>query len=118
MPHLVEVRNAAPAGSRLLSLKHELRVMTAQKSGSIINISSTYGHQGAAGASVYVGSKHAVEGITKSSPSMAARLSADRALSPKPNQPRITRMKKDFADVVAKGPGFAHGWCSRLVNAV
>jgi NAD(P)-dependent dehydrogenase (short-subunit alcohol dehydrogenase family) len=50
----------------LLSLKHELRVMEAQKSGSIINISSTYGHQGAAGASVYVGSKHAVEGITKS----------------------------------------------------
>src|SRR5229473_2348564 len=50
----------------LLSLKHELRVMTAQKSGSIVNISSTYGHEGAAGASVYVGSKHAVEGITKS----------------------------------------------------
>ncbi len=50
----------------LLSLKHELRVMSAQKSGSIVNISSTYGHQGAAGASVYVGSKHAVEGITKS----------------------------------------------------
>src|SRR4029434_2097319 len=50
----------------LLSLKHELRVMTAQKSGSIVNISSTYGHQGPAGASVYVGSKHAVEGITKS----------------------------------------------------
>ena len=50
----------------LLSMKHELRVMTAQKSGSIVNISSTYGHQGAAGAAVYVGSKHAVEGITKS----------------------------------------------------
>jgi NAD(P)-dependent dehydrogenase (short-subunit alcohol dehydrogenase family) len=50
----------------LLSLKHELRVMTAQKSGSIVNISSTYGHQGGAGASIYVGSKHAVEGITKS----------------------------------------------------
>src|ERR1700736_5582947 len=50
----------------LLSLKHELRVMTAQKSGSIVNISSTYGHEGGAGASVYVGSKHAVEGITKS----------------------------------------------------
>src|SRR5467141_2827105 len=50
----------------LLSLKHELRVMTAQKSGSIVNISSTYGHQGGAGASIYSGSKHAVEGITKS----------------------------------------------------
>jgi NAD(P)-dependent dehydrogenase (short-subunit alcohol dehydrogenase family) len=50
----------------LLSLKHELRVMTAQKSGSIVNISSTYGHEGAAYASVYAGSKHALEGITKS----------------------------------------------------
>jgi NAD(P)-dependent dehydrogenase (short-subunit alcohol dehydrogenase family) len=50
----------------LLSLKHELRAMTAQKSGSIINISSTYGHEGAAYASVYVASKHAVEGFTKS----------------------------------------------------
>src|SRR3981189_3415739 len=50
----------------LLSMKHELRVMQAQGSGSIINISSTYGHEGGAGASVYVGSKHAVEGITKS----------------------------------------------------
>ncbi|WP_233872100.1 SDR family NAD(P)-dependent oxidoreductase [Paraburkholderia adhaesiva] len=50
----------------LLSLKHELRVMTAQRSGSVINISSTYGHEGAAYAALYVGSKHAVEGITKS----------------------------------------------------
>jgi NAD(P)-dependent dehydrogenase (short-subunit alcohol dehydrogenase family) len=50
----------------LLSMKHELRVMTAQGSGSIVNISSTYGHEGARGASVYAGSKHAVEGMTKS----------------------------------------------------
>jgi NAD(P)-dependent dehydrogenase (short-subunit alcohol dehydrogenase family) len=50
----------------ILSMKHQLRVMHGQGTGSIINISSTYGHQGAAGASVYVGSKHAVEGITKS----------------------------------------------------
>ena len=50
----------------LLSMKHELRAMTAQNGGNIINISSTYGHEGAAWASVYAGSKHAVEGITKS----------------------------------------------------
>ena len=50
----------------LLSMKHELRVMLAQGSGSIINISSTYGHLGARGASVYSASKHAVEGLTKS----------------------------------------------------
>src|SRR6202790_1544896 len=50
----------------LLSMKHELRVMVPQGSGSIVNISSAYGSVGAPGASVYVGSKHAVEGITKS----------------------------------------------------
>src|SRR5271154_7014890 len=50
----------------LLSMKHELRVMLAQRSGSIVNVSSAYGRVGAAGASVYVASKHAVEGMTKS----------------------------------------------------
>src|SRR6476619_5887596 len=50
----------------LLSMKHELRVMQPQGHGSIVNISSTYGHEGAAGASVYAASKHAVEGMTKS----------------------------------------------------
>jgi len=50
----------------LLSMKHELRVMLLQGSGSIVNVSSTYGRIGAAGASVYAASKHAVEGMTKS----------------------------------------------------
>ena len=50
----------------ILSMKHELRVMQPQGSGSIVNISSTYGHEGAAGASIYAASKHAVEGLTKS----------------------------------------------------
>jgi NAD(P)-dependent dehydrogenase (short-subunit alcohol dehydrogenase family) len=50
----------------LLSMKHELRVMLPQGSGSIVNVSSAYGSVGAAGAAVYVASKHAVEGLTKS----------------------------------------------------
>ncbi|MDB4923013.1 SDR family NAD(P)-dependent oxidoreductase [Mucilaginibacter sp.] len=50
----------------VLSLKHELRVMIPNGHGSVINVSSSYGSMGAAYASIYVGSKHAVEGITKS----------------------------------------------------
>jgi NAD(P)-dependent dehydrogenase (short-subunit alcohol dehydrogenase family) len=50
----------------LLSMKHELRVMQAQGSGSIVNLSSTAGQRGVAGASIYTASKHAVEGLTKS----------------------------------------------------
>lgn len=50
----------------LLSLKYEMRVMAKQGAGSIINISSVGGQVGIGGASVYVASKHAVEGLTKS----------------------------------------------------
>jgi NAD(P)-dependent dehydrogenase (short-subunit alcohol dehydrogenase family) len=50
----------------LLSLKHEMRVMQAQGSGSIVNLSSIVGQVGAVGSSVYGASKHAVEGLTKS----------------------------------------------------
>lgn len=50
----------------LLCMKEELRVMQPQGFGSIVNISSTMGSRGAANASLYVASKHAVEGLTKS----------------------------------------------------
>lgn len=50
----------------LLSLKHEMRVMRAQGRGAIVNLSSIAGQVGIAGAAVYVASKHAVEGLTKS----------------------------------------------------
>jgi NAD(P)-dependent dehydrogenase (short-subunit alcohol dehydrogenase family) len=56
----------------LLCLKHELRVMLPQRRGSIVNVSSVAGHRGFAGASVYVASKHAVEGLSKSAALEAA----------------------------------------------
>lgn len=56
----------------VLSLKHELRAMYAQKQGSIINVSSVAGLRGIGGASIYVASKHAVEGLTKSAALEAA----------------------------------------------
>ncbi|MEJ0045073.1 MAG: glucose 1-dehydrogenase [Rhodospirillales bacterium] len=56
----------------LLSLKHELRVMQPQGKGSIINLSSALGKIGVPGGSVYVASKHAVEGLTKSAALEAA----------------------------------------------
>ncbi len=49
----------------LLSMKYQLSAMQSQGSGSIINLSSIAGQIGMAGASVYVASKHAVEGLTK-----------------------------------------------------
>ena len=50
----------------LLCMKYEIRAMLQQGKGSIVNISSAYGKVGGPTAAVYVGSKHAVEGITKS----------------------------------------------------
>ena len=56
----------------LLSMKHELRVMLAQKHGNIVNLSSVMGQRAIAGASVYTASKHAVEGMTKAAALEAA----------------------------------------------
>ena len=56
----------------LLGMKHELRVMQPQGSGGIVNLSSTMGSRGAANMSLYAGSKHAVEGMTKSASIEAA----------------------------------------------
>jgi NAD(P)-dependent dehydrogenase (short-subunit alcohol dehydrogenase family) len=50
----------------VLSVKHEVRAMLPNKSGSIVNITSAFGKVGAAYATLYVASKHAVEGVTKS----------------------------------------------------
>jgi NAD(P)-dependent dehydrogenase (short-subunit alcohol dehydrogenase family) len=69
----------------LLSMKHELRVMQPQGSGSIVNLSSTMGQRGAAGASLYTASKHAVEGLTKAAALEAAAFSVRvNAVAPGP----------------------------------
>jgi len=69
----------------LLSMKHELRVMQAQGSGSVINVSSILGHVAAPGTSVYTASKHAVEGLTKAAALEAAAYGARvNAVAPGP----------------------------------
>ena len=71
----------------LLSMKQELRVMPAQGGGSIVNISSTMGERGAANLSLYTGSKHAVEGITKSAALEAAAFGVRvNAVAPGPTE--------------------------------
>lgn len=71
----------------LLSMKHELRVMQRQGFGSVVNISSTMGERGAGNMSMYVGSKHAVEGITKSAAIEAAAYGVRvNAIAPGPTE--------------------------------
>src|SRR5215467_12926262 len=91
----------------LLSMKHELRVMQAQGSGSIVNISSTYGHEGARGASIYAGSKHAVEGMTKSAALEAASFGVRvNAVAPGPTE---TGMLNGFTGTPERKAGLAAG---------
>ena len=50
----------------LNSMRHEIPVMLSNGGGAIVNNSSVAGHVGLAQVSVYIASKHAVEGLTKS----------------------------------------------------
>ena len=91
----------------LLSMKHELRVMQAKGTGSIVNISSTYGHEGAKGASIYAASKHAVEGLTKSA-ALEAAGSAVRVNAVAPG-PTDTGMLDRFTGTAERKAGLMAG---------
>ena len=50
----------------LSAMKHEIPAMLMSgQGGAIVNTTSTFGHVGAAQVTLYVGTKHAVEGMTK-----------------------------------------------------
>jgi NAD(P)-dependent dehydrogenase (short-subunit alcohol dehydrogenase family) len=107
----------------ILSMKHEVRVMQGQGSGSIINLSSTYGHEGAAGASLYVGSKHAVEGITKSVALEVAKSGIRvNGVAPGPTDTgmltRFTGTPENKAALVSGVPMGRLGLAEELANAI
>ncbi len=91
----------------VLSLKHELRVMQLQRSGSIVNISSLVGQRGVAGASIYTASKHAVEGLTKAAALEGAPFGVRvNAVAPGPIE---TGMLDRFTGTAERKAGFIEG---------
>jgi NAD(P)-dependent dehydrogenase (short-subunit alcohol dehydrogenase family) len=91
----------------MLGMKHALRVMRAQGQGSVVNVSSTMGHKGAPGASVYTASKHAVEGLTKSAALEAAAFGVRvNAVAPGPVE---TGMLNRFTGNEARKAGLIAG---------
>ncbi len=107
----------------VLALKHEMRVMQRQGSGSIVNLSSTMGHKGAAGASIYTASKHAVEGLTKAAALEGAASNVRvNAVAPGPVETemlnRFTGSAERKAGLVAGVPARRAGTPEEIAQAI
>ena len=107
----------------VLSLKHELRAMREQGSGAIVNLSSTLGHRGAPNASMYVASKHAVEGLTRTAALEGAALGIRvNAVAPGPVETqmlaRLTGSDERKAALVAGVPMQRVGTPDEIAQAI
>ncbi len=107
----------------LLSLKHELRVMIRQGHGSIVNLSSVAGIRGALNAAIYVASKHAVEGLTKSAALEAAAFGVRvNAVAPGPIETgmlaRFTGDAAGMAEMIAGVPLKRAGTVDEVAQAI
>jgi NAD(P)-dependent dehydrogenase (short-subunit alcohol dehydrogenase family) len=107
----------------VLSLKHELRVMQTQGQGSIINLSSTMGHKAVPGASLYIASKHAVEGLTKAAALEGAAFGVRvNAVAPGPIETemlnRFTGSADRKADLIAGVPLQRAGTADEIAQTI
>jgi NAD(P)-dependent dehydrogenase (short-subunit alcohol dehydrogenase family) len=107
----------------VLSMKHEMRAMQGQRHGSIVNISSTMGHKGAPGASMYTASKHAVEGLTKAAALEGAAFSVRvNAVAPGPIETgmlnRFTGTDERKTGLIAGVPLRRAGSPEEIANAI
>ncbi len=82
--------------SMFLCAQHAARLMVAQGSGVIINMSSQMGHVGAANRTVYCMTKHAIEGLTRA---MAVELG--------PRQVRVNAVAPTYVETPLTKPFLA-----------
>lgn len=108
----------------IASMKHATRIMEAQGSGVIINISSIAGHVGVPGFGIYSATKHAVEGLTKTAALEFARKGI-RINSIAPafiNTPMVRRYTNDDVDknalLASKHPAGRIGHPDEVVQSI
>jgi NAD(P)-dependent dehydrogenase (short-subunit alcohol dehydrogenase family) len=107
----------------MLCMKYELQVMQAQKSGCIVNISSSMGHKAAANMAVYTASKHALEGMTKAAALEAAPFGVRvNAVAPGPVETemlkRLTPTSEKVEAMVAGVPLKRVGQVDEIARAI